>query len=81
MKDIYIVDLLRTPFGSFGGALSDVESPQLGGTVIKTLMEKTDLEPAAINEVIIGQVLSGELARLRHGRPCVMPAFRIASTP
>ncbi len=59
MKDIYIVDLLRTPFGSFGGALSDVESPQLGGTVIKTLMEKTDLEPAAINEVIIGQVLSG----------------------
>jgi acetyl-CoA C-acetyltransferase len=59
MKDIYIVDSLRTPFGSFGGALSDVESPQLGGTVIKTLMERTDLEPAAINEVIIGQVLSG----------------------
>jgi len=59
MKDIYVVESLRTPFGSFGGVLSDIEAPQLGGTVMKMLMERADLDPAAVSEVIIGQVLAG----------------------
>src|SRR5512136_2335400 len=76
MKDIYVVDSLRTPFGSFGGILSDVESPHLGGTVIKALMERAEVEPAAVNEVIIGQVLSGGV-----GQAPARQAMRYAGLP
>lgn len=76
MEDIYIVESLRTPFGSFGGVLSDVEAPHLGGTVIKTLVERADLDPAAINEVIVGQVLTGGV-----GQAPARQAMRYAGLP
>ena len=59
MGEVFIVDALRTPFGSFGGALADVEAPKLAATVIQGLLAKTGLAPDAIDEVIVGQVLSG----------------------
>jgi acetyl-CoA C-acetyltransferase len=59
MPDVYVVDALRTPFGSFGGALADVEAPHLAGAVMKALVERAGLNPAAVDEVIVGQVLSG----------------------
>ena len=59
MSEVFIVDALRTPFGSFGGALADVEAPRLAATVIQGLLAKTGLAPDAIDEVIVGQVLSG----------------------
>jgi acetyl-CoA C-acetyltransferase len=58
-KNAYVVDALRTPFGSFGGVLSEIEAPQLAAIVIKELLKKTDIPPDAVNDVIIGQVLSG----------------------
>ncbi len=76
MKDVYVVESLRTPFGSFGGALSDVEAPHLAGTVIKTLSERADLDPAAINEVIVGQVLTGGV-----GQAPARQAMRYAGLP
>jgi len=57
MKEVFVVESLRTPFGSFGGVLSEVEAPLLGGAVIKALLERTGLDPAAVDEVIAGQVL------------------------
>jgi len=57
--DVYVIDGKRTPFGSFGGSLSDVDSTTLGTTAIKGLLAGVALDPATINEVIIGQVLSG----------------------
>ena len=59
MKDVFVVESLRTPFGSFGGVLSDVEAPKLAATVIGAALERTALDPAAVSEVILGQVLSG----------------------
>ena len=59
MVDVFVIDALRTPFGSFGGALSDVEAPHLAGSVIKALVERAGLDPGAVDEVIVGQVLSG----------------------
>jgi len=59
MKDVFVVDSQRTPFGSFGGVLSDVEAPILGGSAIKALLERTGLDPAEVDEVIAGQVLPG----------------------
>ncbi|MDD2852366.1 MAG: thiolase family protein [Desulfuromonadaceae bacterium] len=58
-ENVYVVDGLRTPFGSFGGALSDVAAPQLAATVIKKLLSRNALPPEAVGEVILGQVLSG----------------------
>jgi acetyl-CoA C-acetyltransferase len=59
MKEIYIIESLRTPQGAFGGALSDVEAPRLAATVIKGLLERSGLAPEAVDEVIVGHVLSG----------------------
>jgi acetyl-CoA C-acetyltransferase len=76
MKDVYLIESLRTPFGSFGGALSEIEAPQLAGTVIKMLLERADLEPAAITEVIIGEVLAGGV-----GQAPARQAMRYAGLP
>jgi acetyl-CoA C-acetyltransferase len=76
MKDIFVVESLRTPFGSFGGVLSDVEAPHLGGTVMKMLSERADLDPAVITEVIIGEVLAGGV-----GQAPARQAMRYAGLP
>lgn len=59
MKDIFVIESKRTPFGSFGGVLSDIEAPVLGSSVIRVLLERSGLDPAEVDEVIAGQVLSG----------------------
>ncbi|WP_136525863.1 thiolase family protein [Geomonas ferrireducens] len=59
MRDVFVVEALRTPFGSFGGVLSELEAHALAGTVMQALLERSALEPAAVDEVIAGQVLAG----------------------
>ena len=59
MNKVYVVDALRTPFGSLGGMLADMEAPKLGGAVMKGLLEKTGLPADAVDEVIVGHVLTG----------------------
>ncbi len=84
MKDVYVIDSMRTPLGSFGGVLSDVEAPRLAAAVIKGLMARTGLPAEAIDEVIIGQVLAGGAGQaparqaMRHaGLPDSIPALTI----
>ena len=76
MSDVYVVEALRTPFGSFGGMLSDMEAPQLGAIVIKGLLGKTGLPAGAVSEVIIGQVLSSGA-----GQAPARQAMRAAGIP
>ena len=57
MKDVVIVSAVRTPMGSFGGVLSSVAAPQLGAAAIKGALNKINLDPALIQEVIMGNVL------------------------
>jgi len=76
MKDVFVVESLRTPFGSFGGVLSDVEAPKLAATVIGSALERTGLDPAAVSEVILGQVLSGGA-----GQAPARQAMRLAGIP
>jgi acetyl-CoA C-acetyltransferase len=59
MEDVFVVEALRTPFGSFSGALADQSAAQLAATVMRGLLHYCSLSPEALNEVIIGQVLSG----------------------
>tara|TARA_B100000900_G_C20534184_1_gene697636 strand:- start:197 stop:1375 length:1179 start_codon:yes stop_codon:yes gene_type:complete len=57
MKDVVVVSAVRTPMGSFGGALSSVSSPKLGAAAIKGALSKINLDPSLVQEVIMGNVL------------------------
>ena len=57
MKKVVIVSAVRTPIGSFMGALSTVPAPQLGAIAIKGALNKINLDPALVNEVYMGNVV------------------------
>ena len=57
MKKVVIVSAARTPIGSFGGVLSTVPATQLGSAAIKGALSKINLDPALVQEVLMGNVL------------------------
>ena len=63
MREVYIVSAVRTPIGSFGGALSEIPATQLGATAIKGALEKAGIEPESVNEVFMGNVVSANLGQ------------------
>ncbi|HEX8960147.1 MAG TPA: thiolase family protein [Geobacteraceae bacterium] len=84
MTEVHVIESLRTPLGSFGGGLSEVEAPQLAATVIRELLRRSALAGEAVDEVIIGQVLSGgagqapaRQALRQAGLPDSVPALTI----
>ncbi len=58
MNECVIVAATRTPIGRFHGALASLTAAELGQQVIATLLKQTSLDPALIDEVIMGQVLT-----------------------
>ena len=58
MKEVVIVAAKRTAIGKFGGSLAKVSAPELGATVIKALLAETGVAGEAVDEVILGQVLT-----------------------
>jgi len=60
---IVIVGAARTPMGGFQGALAAVPAPALGASAIRAALAQTDLAPAAIDEVIMGNVLPAGLGQ------------------
>ena len=62
-KEVYIVAAVRTPIGSFGGALKSFTATQLGGFVIKAVVEKVKLNPNFVDEVIFGSVIQAGLGQ------------------
>ena len=58
MTDVVIVAATRTAIGSFGGSLASVQATDLGALVIRSLIEKTGVSADAIDEVLMGQVLT-----------------------
>ncbi len=63
MKEVYIVSAVRTPIGSFGGSLSKVSATDLGTTVIKGAIEKSNVDAKEIDEVFMGNVISANLGQ------------------
>lgn len=63
MKEVYIVSAVRTPMGSFLGALSTVPAPELGATAIKGALEKGNVNPSIVDEVFMGNVLQANLGQ------------------
>ena len=57
MREVVIVSAVRTPMGSFGGALSSVPAPQLGAAAIAGALKKAGVDPKLVDEVYMGNVL------------------------
>lgn len=63
MKEVYILAAIRTPIGSFGGALSSISATQLGAVAIKAAVEKAGIHAHQVQEVFMGNVLSANLGQ------------------
>jgi acetyl-CoA C-acetyltransferase len=63
MKEVYIVAAVRTPMGSFNGALATVPATALGAAAIKGALEKIKLDPNEVQEVYMGNVLQAGLGQ------------------
>ena len=53
-KDTFIIDSVRTPIGNLGGSLSTIRTDDLAANVIKSLINRYDFDPGAIDDVIMG---------------------------
>jgi acetyl-CoA C-acetyltransferase len=84
MTDVFIVSAVRTPTGKFLGALKDFKATELGALVVKEAVRRAGLRPEAVDEVILGNVVSAGLgqnparqAALGSGLPPSVAAFTI----
>ena len=57
MNKVVIVSAVRTPIGSFMGALSSIPAPKLGAVAIKGALQKINLDPNKVEEVLMGNVV------------------------
>jgi len=83
-KEVVIVSAARTPIGSFLGALSTIPAPRLGAIAIKGALEKINLKPEMVQEVLMGNVVqAGEgqaparQAALYAGIPNTVPCTTV----
>lgn len=63
LKNVYLTGGVRTPFGSFNGALAALSAPQLGGIAIKACLERAGVDRREVDEVIFGNVLQAGLGQ------------------
>lgn len=85
VTDAYLIDAVRTPVGRRAGGLAGVHPADLGAHVISALLERTDVDPAAVDDVIFGCVdtigpQAGDIARtcwLAAGLPESVPGTTV----
>ena len=63
MRDAYIVSAVRTPVGRFLGSLKDIPAPRLGAAVVAEVVRRAGLDPAQVEDVIMGCVLPAGLGQ------------------
>ncbi len=80
MKNTVIVDAVRTPIGSFGGSLATFSAPELGAAVIASLVKRSSIDPAVVDEVIMGNVLSAGIGQA-PARQAALKAGLLQKTP
>ena len=76
MEDVVIVSAVRTPVGSFNGAFASVPAHILGADAIRAAIAAAKLDPADIDEIILGQVLTAA-----QGQNPARQAARLAGIP
>ena len=81
MPKTVILGAARTPFGKMGGALASLDATDLGGTAIAAALERADVAPDAVQQVVFGQVLQagqGQIpsrqAQIKGGVPKEVPS-------
>ncbi|BAQ73999.1 acetyl-CoA acetyltransferase [Pseudomonas sp. Os17] len=84
MQDVVIVAATRTAVGSFQGSLAGIPAVDLGAAVIRQLLAQTGIDPAQVDEVIMGQVLTAgagqnpaRQAAIKAGLPHAVPAMTL----
>jgi acetyl-CoA C-acetyltransferase len=84
MANTVILGTARTPFGKMGGGLSSLDATELGGTAIEAALERAEVEPEQVQQVVFGQVLQagqGQIpsrqAQIRAGIPKEVPSETI----
>lgn len=80
MSDALIIDATRTPWGKFGGALKEHRASDLAALLIRRLVERNGVDPAAIDNVILGQVLQAGAGQL-PSRQALMAGGLPPATP
>jgi len=85
MKEVVIIDGVRTPVGNFGGSLKDITAHKLGEIVVRELLKRTNLDPNLIDQVIFGSVGQysdatnvARVISLMAGLPIRVPAYTVA---
>jgi acetyl-CoA C-acetyltransferase len=84
MKEVVLVDGVRTPCGLHGGALRDLRAQDLGKIVIAEVLKRTGIDPAIIDDVILGCIGQpsdaaniARVAALMAGIPMEIPAYTV----
>ena len=84
LRDVVICEPVRTPVGGYGGVFRDVPAAELAATVIRALLDRTGIEPGAVDDVILGQCYPngeapaiGRVAALDAGLPIDVPGYQL----
>lgn len=84
MQEVVIASAVRTPIGSFNGALAPVSAVELGAIVIKEALSRAGVEGAMVDEVFLGNVLQAGLGQnparqawIKAGQPVEVPSLTI----
>ena len=84
MREVYVVNCCRTAIGSFGGSLKDTPAADLGAAVIKEALNRANVKPEQVDEVMFGCILTAGLgqnparqASLKAGIPTSVPAYTV----
>lgn len=84
MREVAIVNPVRTAVGRFGGSLKDLSAAEMGTKVIEAVLEQTGLDPEKIEDVILGhgygsgeEPAIGRLCALKAGLPIEVPGCEV----
>ncbi|MBQ9707552.1 MAG: acetyl-CoA C-acetyltransferase [Firmicutes bacterium] len=84
MREVVIASAVRTPIGSFGGTLKNITARELGAICIREAVKRAGIDPATVDEVVMGNVLQAGLGQnvarqmaMDAGIPKEVPAFTL----
>src|SRR5260370_35613072 len=84
LQEAVIVSAVPTAIGTYGGGLAEIPAAKLGAISIRAALERADLKPNPVNEVILGNVLQAgqgmnpaRQASINAGLPVQVPAMTI----